>query len=137
MVKTKLDRPLGNLTGSDPDPALVESRYSANSLTDLDCNLDGFVLVYLGADAEAGGEPGIGVLVAARDPDLDARILTQLNVAREALHAIPGPLADALSTDRSAVQTARDEIDALRRLIKLDVASLLNVTLSLSDNDGD
>ena len=37
----------------------------------------------------------------------------------------------------TAVQSARDEIDTLRRLIKLDVASLLNVTLSLSDNDGD
>lgn len=137
MVKGKLDRPLGNLTGSPPDPALVESRFSANSLTELSCNLDGFALVYLGADLRSGGAPGLGALVEARDPDLDARILAQMDVARIALGNIPPPLADALTADRSAVQTARDEIDALRRLIKLDVAQLLNVTLSLSDNDGD
>lgn len=137
MVKTKLDRPLGNLTGGPVDPALVESRFSDHGLTDLECNLDSFALVYLGADLASGGSPGLGALVADRDPDLDARILAQMVAARDALAAIPPPLAAALTDDRSAVQTARDEIDALRRLIKLDVAQLLNVTLSISDNDGD
>ena len=137
MVKTKLDRPLGNLTGSPADPTLVESRFSAISLTDLTCNLDSFALVYLGADLTASDPPGLGALVVERDPDLDARILLQMTRARDALAAIPEPLATALTADRTAVQTARDEIDALRRLIKLDVAQLLGVTLSLSDNDGD
>ena len=137
IVKEKLDRPLGNLTGSAPDPTLVESRYSDGPLEDLGHDLDGFAAIYLGADLESGGEPGLGALVAARDARLDARIITQLASARTALAAIPGPLAPALTGDRNAVQTARDEIDALRRLIKLDVASLLGVTLMLSDNDGD
>lgn len=137
MVKTKLDRPLGNLTGGPADPTLVESRFSQSSLTDLTCNLDSFALVYLGADLTSSGASGLGALVAARDPDLDARILQQMGVARDALAAVPEPLADALTADRTAVQTARDEIDALRRLIKLDVAQLLQVTLSISDNDGD
>ena len=136
MVKEKLDRPLGNLTGSEPDPTLVESRYSDGALPDLGHNLDGFAAIYLGADLESGGDPGLGALVAARDARLDDRVITQLAVARAALAAIPDPFATAL-TDRSAVQAARDEIDALRRLIKLDVASLLGVTLMLSDNDGD
>lgn len=137
MVKTKLDRPLGNLTGSPADPELVESRFSDHSLTDLECNLDSFALVYLGADLAAGGPPGLGALVADRDPELDARILAQMVRARDTLAAIPPPLSAAIVDDRGAVQTARDEIDALRRLIKLDVAQLLNVTLSISDNDGD
>ncbi len=137
MVKSKLDRPLGNLTGSPADPELVESRFSEHSLIDLECNLDSFALVYLGADLASGGPPGLGALVADRDPDLDARILAQMVVARDTLAAIPAPLSGAIVDDRSAVQTARDEIDALRRLIKLDVAQLLNVTLSISDNDGD
>ncbi len=137
MVKEKLDRPLGNLTGSDPDPTLTESRYSDGALRDLEHDLDGFAAIYLGADLESDGDPGLGALVAARDARLDGRIVTQLTVARAALAAIPGTLATALTADRNAVQTARDEIDALRRLIKLDVASLLGVTLMLSDNDGD
>jgi predicted lipoprotein len=137
MVKDKLDRPLGNLTGSDPDPTILESIYSLTTRDDLENNLQGFARVYLGADGEPGGEPGLGALVAARDPDLDQRILTQHALARDTLAAIPLPFATALTDHRSAVQSARDEIDALRRLIKLDVASLLGVTLSLSDNDGD
>lgn len=137
MVKSKLDRPLGNLTGSPVDVSLVESRYSDNSLTDLRCNLDGFALVYLGADLKSGGAPGLGALVADRDPELDVRITDQLQIAGDALAAIPPPLSRALADDPSLVQTARDEIDTLRRYIKLDVAQLLNVTLSISDNDGD
>lgn len=137
MVKDKLDRPLGNLTGTAPDPTILESRYSGTTRDDLEGNLQGFAMVYLGADGEPGGEPGLGALVAARDADLDRRILAQHGVARDALAAIPLPFATALTDQRSAVQSARDEIDALRRLIKLDVASLLGITLSLSDNDGD
>lgn len=136
MVKDKLDRPLGNLTGSAPDPAISESIFSHGGRVDLERNLDGFERVYLGADLESGGDPGLGALVAARDAALDERILAQLAVARAALAAFDR-LDTALVDDRSAVQTARDELDALRRLIKLDVASLLGVTLSLSDNDGD
>ena len=137
MVKDKLDRPLGNLSGSDPDPTGLESRFSGTTRDDLEANLRGFAMVYLGADGESGGEPGLGALVVSRDPDLDRRILAQHGVARDALASIPEPLATALTDHRGDVQTARDEIDALRRLIKLDVASLLGVTLSLSDNDGD
>jgi predicted lipoprotein len=137
MVKDKLDRPLGNLTGSAPDPTILESIYSGTTRDDLENNLQGFARVYLGADGEPGGEPGLGALVAARDPELDRRILAQHTLARDTLAAIPLPFATALTDHRSAVQSARDEIDALRRLIKLDVASLLGVTLSLSDNDGD
>lgn len=137
VVKEKLDRPLGNITGSAPDPARVESFHSGGALLDIARNLDGFAVIYLGADLESAGEPGLGELIAARNPGLDERIIAQLAVARAALAAIPPPLGEALTADRSAVQTARDEIDALRRLIKLDVASLLGVTLMLSDNDGD
>lgn len=136
MVKDKLDRPLGNLTGSAPDPAISESVFSGDGRVDLEHNLGGFERVYLGADLESGGDPGLGALVAARDPALDERIVAQLALARASLAAI-ADLEVALVDDRGAVQTARDELDALRRLIKLDVASALGVTLSLSDNDGD
>ncbi|MBK7824131.1 imelysin family protein [Nannocystis sp.] len=129
VVKTKLDRPLGNLTGSDPDGSLVESRFSDNGHNDIAANLDGFERAYV--------HEGLASLVAAKNPDLDQRIVDQLATARIALTAVPRSLQDAVVDQRGAVQTLRDEVDALRRLIKLDVASLLGVTLSLSDNDGD
>lgn len=129
IVKTKLDRPLGNITGSDPDGGLVESYYSGTGLDDIAADLDSFERVYVG--------DGLATLVLAQNPDLDPRILAQLAAARTALAAVPGPLPESVELHRDAVQTLRDEVDALRRLIKLDLASLLGVTLSLSDNDGD
>lgn len=129
IVKTKLDRPLGNITGSDPDGALVESMFSGSGLADIAADLDSFESIYAG--------DGLASLVSAQNPDLDQRIVAQLASARAALTGVPAPLQDSVVDHRDAVQALRDEVDALRRLIKLDVASLLGVTLSLSDNDGD
>lgn len=129
VVKTKLDRPLGNITGSDPDGSLAESFYSGTGLDDIAADLDSFERVYLG--------DGLATLVIAQNPDLDPRIVAQLASARTALAAVPPPLQGSLETQRDKVQALRDEVDALRRLVKLDLASLLGVTLSLSDNDGD
>lgn len=129
VVKTKLDRPLGNITGSDPDGTLVESQFSGTGLDDIRADLDSFESIYTG--------DGLASLVSPQNPDLDQRIVAQLASARAALARVPPPLQDSVVDHRDAVQTLRDEVDALRRLIKLDVASLLGVTLSLSDNDGD
>lgn len=135
-VKTKLDGPLGNLTGAAVDPDLLESRFSGRSQADLERGLAAAWAVYHGAAPDAPAA-GLSLLVAARDAALDVRVRDQHARALAALAAIPAPLAAALVDARGAVQLARDEIDALRRLIKLDVASLLGVTLSLTDNDGD
>lgn len=136
MVKTKLDTPLGNLTGAAVDPELLESRFAGRSKRDLQRNLDGVWAVYHGADPEGPAE-GIAALVRAVDPGLDERVHMQHARAVDVLAAVPEPFAGALVDDRGAVQLARDELDALRRMLKLDVASALGVTLSLSDNDGD
>jgi predicted lipoprotein len=136
MVKAKFDTPLGNLTGAAVDPELLESRYAARSVRDLQRNLDGVWAVYHGADPQAPAE-GVSTLVQAIDPALDERVRMQYARTVDVVAAIPEPIADALTTDRSAVQLARDELDTLRRMFKLDVASTLGVTLSLSDNDGD
>ncbi len=136
MVKTKLDTPLGNLTGAAVDATLLESRFAARAREDLTTNLAAVWAVYHGADAQAEPE-GIAVLVRDVDAALDDRVHVQHDSAVQALAAIPAPIADALTTDRNAVQFARDEIDTLRRMLKLDVGSALGVTLALSDNDGD
>jgi predicted lipoprotein len=136
MVKSKLDTPLGNLTGAAVDPELLESRFAASSVRELQRSLDGVWSVYHGADLQGPAE-GISSLVQAVDPGLDERVRMQHARAVDTMAAIPDPIADALTTDRGAVQLARDELDTLRRMLKLDVASALGVTLSLSDNDGD
>lgn len=136
MVKSRLDAPLGNLTGAAVDPTLLESRYAGRAADDLRASLAGVWAVYHGADPDAPAA-GLSVLVRARDPRLDDRVRAQHARVLDVLDALPGPLADVIVTDRNAVQTVRDELDTLRRLLKLEVASQLGVTLSLTDNDGD
>ncbi|WP_434416159.1 imelysin family protein [Nannocystis pusilla] len=136
MVKGKLDNPLGNLTGAAEDPSLMESRFSGRTRADLQANLAGVWAVYHGAD-EGAPAAGISVLVRELDPALDDRVRAQYARAGEVLAAVPEPMTAALLADRTAVQLARDELDTFRRLLKLDVASTLGVTLALSDNDGD
>ncbi|MCY1007217.1 imelysin family protein [Nannocystis pusilla] len=136
MVKGKLDNPLGNLTGAAEDPSLMESRFSGRTRADLQANLEGVWAVYHGAD-DGAPAAGISVLVRELDPALDDRVRAQYARAGEVLAAVPEPMTSSLLAHRTAVQLARDELDTLRRLLKLDVASTLGVTLALSDNDGD
>lgn len=135
-VKVELDKPLGNETGAPPDPTLLRSRFRGGMAGALEAELRGVWAVYHGAD-EAAAATGVSTLVVALDPDLDARVREQYGYTVDAVLALPAPPGPALTDQRDAFQAARDEIDALRRLLKLDVASRLGVTLSLSDNDGD
>ncbi|MEZ4449071.1 MAG: imelysin family protein [Nannocystaceae bacterium] len=135
-VKAELDAPLGNLSGAPPDPALLRARFAGDAREALAAELRGVWAVYHGADPEASAT-GISVLVAAIDVDLDGRVRDQYAFTRAAVDALPEPQGSSLVGDRDPFQAARDELDALRRSIKLDVASALGVTLSLSDNDGD
>lgn len=136
MVKRKLDSPLGNLTGAAVDASLLESRFSQRGLEELQANLAAAWAVYHGADVDAPAA-GLAVLVADIDPGLDERVRAQHARTVEVLAAVAAPLPATLVEHRDAVQLARDELDAFRRMMKLDVASALGVTLALSDNDGD
>jgi predicted lipoprotein len=130
----KLGKPLGLTSGTGPDPELVESRFSDRSLTDARDALAGFELAYLGADAE---HPGLTVLVTQKSPAIDNEVRAAIETAKQALAAIPEPLRESLSSDGDAVADAQEAVKQLRILMTADVASVLGVTVSLSDNDGD
>ncbi|WP_165703948.1 imelysin family protein [Enhygromyxa salina] len=130
----KLAKPLGLTSASGADPELVESRLSDRSLSDALDGLAGFEAAYLGAD---DGASGLTILVAQRSPDVDAKIREELEQAKLALAAVPEPLRLSISSDAAAVEQAQVAVERLRISMTADVASLLGVTVSLSDNDGD
>ncbi|PRQ06790.1 imelysin family protein [Enhygromyxa salina] len=130
----KLAKPLGLTSASGADPELVESRISDRSLTDARDALAGFEAAYLGTD---DGGLGLTILVEQRNPDVDAKIRAELEAAKLALAAVPEPLRLAISSDAAAVEQAQVAIKQVRISMTADVASLLGVTVSLSDNDGD
>ncbi|MCA9705789.1 MAG: imelysin family protein [Myxococcales bacterium] len=129
----KLGTPLGTASGGLPEPQSVASRFSDHSVDELSADLDGVAEVY------GGREGGLGLrdIVVPLDAELDAAIEEQLGVAHAALGAIDRPLRQAVLENPGPVEVAREEILTLRRLIEVDVAGLLGVTITLGDNDGD
>jgi predicted lipoprotein len=130
----ELGKPLGLASGTGPDPELVESRFSDRSLADARDALAGFETAYLGADAE---QVGLTLLVAQKSAAIDTEVREAIDAAKQALAAVPEPLRESVSTDPDAVAAAQAAVKQLRVLMTADVASLLGVTVSLSDNDGD
>ncbi|MFV8752478.1 imelysin family protein [Nannocystaceae bacterium ST9] len=128
----KLAKPLGAALG-EPQPDLVESRFSDRSLLDARDALAGFAQAYLGSD-EA---PGLTLVVAGESASVDQRVRDALAAAEQALADVPEPLRTAIVDAPDRVAAAEQAVQALRMVLSAEVASLLGVTVSLSDNDGD
>lgn len=133
MTDMKLGRPLGDKTGGVPQPDIVQSRFSDNALADLGSDLEGASAVWIGAE----GGLGLGDAVASRNAALDSRVRDQIDVATQSVASLTTPLRLAVVDDPAPVEAARADIRELRRLLEVDVANVLGVTITLNDNDGD
>jgi len=133
--ENKLGGPLGLNTGS-PDPLLVESRFSDHSIDDLIANLSAFEDVYLGRHGDKSGQ-GLTALVSARSAPIDTAVKQALTEAQAKVSAIPPPLRMAITAQPDSVKSAHTAIRALRIRLSTDVASVLGVSILLTDNDGD
>lgn len=133
----ELDKPLGLEVGAAVQPELFESRFSDRSKADVRDALEGFRRFYLGADAGVDESPGFTILVEQASPEIDARVRDRLDAAITAVEALPEPLRTAMDVDPEACQAASDAVRELRAALTADVAALLGVTISLTDNDGD
>lgn len=134
LSERSMGKPLG-LSTAEPDLEQLESRFSDRSRADILDALAGFSAFYLGG-ADRDGE-GFTVIVAASSAEIDAAVRADLDAALAAAEALPDPLRTGLDTDPAAVNAAWEAIRALRLTLAADVAGLLGVTVSLSDNDGD
>jgi predicted lipoprotein len=128
----KLRKPLGATLGA-PQPELAESRFSDRSLLDARDALDGFARAYLGSE----DAPGLTLVIASESEAVDQRVRDALAAAELALADVPEPLLDSIVDAPTQVEAAADAIHELRTVMTAEVASLLGVTVSLSDNDGD
>lgn len=126
----KLGKPIGETVAL---PDLVESRFSDRSLLDASDALAGFTNAYLGStDA-----PGLTLVVAERSEEVDARVREAIDAATAALSAVPEPLRATVVESPARAIEAREAVHELRTIMTAEVAALLGVTVSLSDNDGD
>ena len=114
----------GSTTGT-PAPGDVDAGPAHSALDDMLAVLDGVDAVVDGLDP----------LIAAQSAEATDRLAAQLGRARTNIGLIPAPLATA--TDVDAMESAYLSTAAALLVARAEVASLLGVTLTLGDADGD
>ena len=136
LVNVKLNGPrLQSIAGGLPDQA--ESFRSGNSIANALNHIEGTRRIYLGLQ---DGVDSFGIddyLQQVEQAELDQQIRDQFQSAAEAVMAIPGSLYQASQTDRDAVLFAVNETRELLRLLKREMAVVLDVFFGFNDADGD
>ena len=133
---TKLGKPLGYKDGGVPQPNSVESPYSRYSLQDLIRNFEGLQDFYLGS---YNGNSGLSLhaFVQSKSVNLASEMEIAIAKAITALKAIPEPLSQSVVDQAALVDAAYIEIRNVQDLLRGPISSLLGVTVSFSDSDGD
>lgn len=128
--------PLGLKNGGTIAPELEESRRSDHSLRDIEDRLRGIDAVWEGRYGDTDGL-GISDMVASRSESLAGDVRATIDAAFAAIEAVPGTLRASLEGAPAALQTAFDDLIAVKRVLGSDVVTVLGVTLTFNDNDGD
>jgi putative iron-regulated protein len=121
----------GGTASGTPEMAEIDSGAARSALDDMAAVLDGVSAVL------TGGPTGVGLnaALAGQSPDVVDRLGGSVANARSALTAIPAPLAT--TTDTDAINAASQATADVLTIVRAEVASLLGVTLTLGDADGD
>lgn len=94
-----------------------ESRFSNNSKKDFADNMRSIKNIYLG-DFNGNIGKGLTDIVSVGNPTLDATIKTKINEAIAAIENIPGTFTQAVTSNVSAVEAARDKVTELQTLLQ-------------------
>jgi len=126
------------------DPLTVESKFSGNSLIDFQYNMRSIRNLYCGRESigtesaenacSASANSGLAELVAERDSALHEDMLQAIDRAVSSIAAIPGPFYKAVAAAKTdpvlaqTIQTAIDDILALKELMQSELLPLVNET---------
>lgn len=143
-LTTVVDMQLGPASGEttdQPEPQAVDDGAAHRALDDIAAELASAAAVY--GDATADPPTGLSALVVdAATSTSDEAIRTDLAAAIDAVGKVPPPLFDVDGADpdsaamTSLVQAYQHALGA-RTALGTEVASLLGLTVSFSDADGD
>tara|TARA_Y100001934_G_C12368757_1_gene785083 strand:+ start:1012 stop:2118 length:1107 start_codon:yes stop_codon:yes gene_type:complete len=136
MRHEKLSKAAGIAGQGPPLPETIESRFAQRSLADLGDNLAGLERIVWG-DAAAGIGGLVNYLELCGRADLEEPLRQGFDGVREALEQIPQPLSQAVVDEPAPVLQAIDALKALQRVVQVDVAPGLWVTVGFNDSDGD
>lgn len=143
VYDTVLDMKLGQPAGivnceTESCPEAVESPWSNVSIDNVIANLRAFRAAYLGGEPGADGAGFDDLLRSVGATDLDMRMQQGIEGTLTALAAIEGPLATAVVDHNDQVMAAWRALDALMRLLKTELVTVLDLELPMrveGDND--
>ena len=126
--------PALGLNGHAPDPSAIEGGPAHHTVAELRSQIISVQDVYRGAGQDG---PGLSHLVRQLSPEADQQTVAALDSTLAAIDALTEPLPETALSNPQPVQELFDRVSELERLFNADVASLLNVSVGFSDQDGD
>lgn len=122
VANAKMEEPFAN-----QDPALEESPFSQNSLTDFTNNIKSVQNVYFG---QYGTTNGLGLedLIRGRNLSLHNKIISQMDLAIQALGNITIPFGQAIFSQQIQVTNAQKAIKDLKTTLESEFLPFIQLT---------
>lgn len=131
---TKIGKPAGLENSQNTDPELTQAYFSNTSLAILKNNIESVEDVYFNTQ-------GLGVSNyvshVADNEILNTAVQTKINEVYAAINAIQVSLFNAITSNHDQVTTLHEKLNELGILFSVDVRSILSITITSTDNDGD
>jgi uncharacterized protein len=142
LKNAKVGIPLGKKSLDVPIPDKCEAYYSKQSISHAMATLNIIENVYLGKSLSGNDGKGFDdylthLKVNHTNGSLNDAIKSQIAIAQTKLNAINGVLAEQITANPNAVNTAYTELVKLLVLLKTDMPSQLGVIITYQDGDGD
>ncbi|ARV10618.1 hypothetical protein BTO05_13600 [Winogradskyella sp. PC-19] len=136
----KIGTPAGNFSEGETFPDKVEGFYKNDVSKQLALEGLGSVQRFFNGNAFSNNTSGFGLadyLDAVERTDLKNEINAQFQVAKESIESLNNSFSEQITADNTQMTQAYDELQRAVVLLKIDMASALNVDIVFFDNDGD
>lgn len=134
----KIGIPAGVRSAGVPRPSLTEAYYGGYSAELALANLRAAKRLFLGNTPAGADGSGLDDHLQALDAEaLAAQIVTEFDEAIAAVEALDDPLSEQIVANNEPVLAAFTELQDVIVLLKADMTSVLGITVTYQDNDGD
>lgn len=138
----KFKIPLGKFNGGIVIPENVEGLYAGNSLELAEEHSVALKNVFTGTGTNGADGQGLDdylecLNAGGEEEPLRDAMLEQFDAIRAGIQSVPGPLSEALVSNKAIVDDAYDQMQLMVPLMKHEMTSILGVQINYQDNDGD
>jgi predicted lipoprotein len=134
----KIGIPAGVRSAGVPRPTSTEAYYGGYSAELATASLRAAQRLFLGDAPDGTAGTGLDDYLRALDAEpLATQITTEFDEAITAVEVLEDPLAEQIERDNDPVLAAFQAMQDVVVLLKADMTSILGVTITFQDNDGD